>query len=209
MPAGGLSEDGTEWIRAHKKFLVPVKVLSRVFRGVFWSLLEKQLLKQKVKLPDDIPNLSVLKDLVYKKAWNVYAKKPLGSSKSAVEYLGKYTHRVAISNSRLIKMEDGKINFKWKDYRTTGNRKLMTLSTEEFIRRFMQHILPSGFYKIRYYGLLASANGAVRQHCAMLIGRVQPVYCKDYLPDWYLKSFQAKIRSGGTRIAAQNVSRVK
>jgi hypothetical protein len=175
IPAGGLSEDGVEWIRTPKKFLLPVRVLSKIFRGVLWGLLEKQISSGFIKLPDDIANLGALKKLHYAKDWNVYTKKSLAGPESVVHYLGKYTHRVAISNSRIVSIAEGNVTFRWKDYRKGIQNKLLTLDAQEFIRRFLRHILPSGFYKIRYYGLLAPACGKKRQQCHALLNKPLPV----------------------------------
>ncbi len=175
VPAGGLSEDGTEWIRAGQKFFLPVKVLGAVFRGVLWSLLETAIRTGKVQLADTFSEIKELKAAVYSKRWNVYAKKPLASPNSVVRYLGRYSHRIAISNSRLVSMDHGKITFRWKDYRKRLSNQLLTLEAQEFIGRFIRHVLPKGFYKIRYYGLLASANRSKKQTCMALIGGEQPV----------------------------------
>jgi len=168
VPAGGLSADGVEWVHAEKKFFLPVKVLSKVFRGVLWELLEKQLSLKNIKLPDDLEPY-VLKKELYSKNWNVYVKKPLAGPESVVRYLGRYTHRVAISNSRIVRVDEGKVTFRWKDYRKGIKNQLLTLDAQEFIGRFMRHILPRGFYKIRYYGLLAAANGNKKLQCAALL----------------------------------------
>lgn len=174
IPAGGLSGDGAEWINTRKNFFLPVKVLSKIFRGVLWSMLEKHLLSDKIKIPDDMPSFVALKKLLYQKNWNVYAKKSLAGPQSVLRYLGRYTHRVAISNSRIKAVENGKVTIAWKDYRIDLKNRLLTMEAEEFIGRFMRHVLPSGFYKIRYYGLLASANASKKQQCVALIN--QPVY---------------------------------
>jgi hypothetical protein len=171
IPAGGLSADGIEWVRATKKFFLPVKALSKVFRGVLWGLLEKQLALGYVRLPDEVNELAKLKKHLYEKNWNVYTKKSMAGPQSVVRYLGRYTHRVAISNNRIVDMAGGKVTFRWKDYRKGLNNRLLTLDGEEFIGRFLRHVLPSGFYKIRYYGLLAAANGAKRLQCMALIAK--------------------------------------
>lgn len=170
VPAGGLSLDQLEWIHASKKFFLPVKALSRVFRGVLWGLLEKQACLGNIKLPDDI-ELDVLKKKLHSKNWNVYVKKPLAGPGSVVRYLGKYTHRVAISNNRIVKVAEGKVTFGWKNYRKGGQNQLLTLDAQEFIGRFMRHILPCGFYKIRYYGLLAAANRSKKLQCEALLNK--------------------------------------
>ena len=173
VPAGGLSHDGVEWVHAGKKFFLPVKVLSKIFRGVLWGLLEKQVSLGNISLPDGV-ELYVLKKELYYKNWNVYVKKPLAGPGSVVRYLGRYTHRVAISNNRIVRVAEGKVTFSWKDYRKGIKNQLLTLDAQEFIGRFMRHILPCGFYKIRYYGLLAAANGNKKLQCAALLN--QPVY---------------------------------
>jgi len=115
--------------------------------------------------------LTILKTKLYQKDWNVYAKKSMAGPQSVLQYLGRYTHRVAISNNRIVGIYQGKVTFRWKDYRKGLQNQLLTLAAAEFIGRFMRHILPFGFYKIRYYGLLASANGAKRQQCILLIAK--------------------------------------
>lgn len=170
VPAGGLSTDGVEWIKARKKFFLPVKVLSKVFRGVLWSLLQKQIDQGNIRLPGDTL-LMVLKKQLYEKNWNVYSKNSLAGPQSVVQYLGKYTHRVAISNSRIVSIERGKVTFRWKDYRKGLHNQLLSLDAGGFIGRFIRHVLPSGFYKIRYYGLLAAASWVNRQKCIALINK--------------------------------------
>lgn len=173
VPAGGLSTDETEWVHAGRKFFLPVKALSKVFRGVMWTLLQQAIEDEKVLLPENDRDVASLKQVVYAKNWNVYSKKSLAGPQSVVQYLGKYTHRVAISNSRLVKEEEGNITFRWKDYRVGSIHKLLTLNWEEFIGRFFRHVLPSGFYKIRYYGILASSNTRKREKCVALIGKAR------------------------------------
>lgn len=174
IPAGGLSMDGMEWVKAKRNFFLPVKALSKVFRGLMWSLLEKQINLSKVRLPDGVA-LATLKGQLYAKNWHVYSKKSLAGPQAVVQYLGKYTHRVAISNSRLVSNKDGKITFRWKDYRIGQANGLLSLDAQEFIARFMRHVLPGGFYKIRYYGLLAATNGKQRLRCFALINKPLPL----------------------------------
>ena len=118
-------------------------------------MLQKSFDKEKLKLPDDVSDFEQIKTLCYKKKWVVYSERPFASPENLINYLGNYTHRVAISNQRLIKHENGKVNFYYKDYKNAGVRKIMTLDEHEFIRRFMQHVLPSSFSKIRYFGFLS------------------------------------------------------
>jgi len=148
VPGGGIDKDGN-WknIRADGKFLFSVKALSKVFRGKYCDKLKKQM-------PDSYKAIS--KEL-WKKAWVVYAKRPFGSSKTVVEYLGRYTHKIAISNHRIRSVDEKTVTFDYKDYRQKGMKKKMTLSHEAFIRRFAIHILPKRFVKIRHFGFLSSS----------------------------------------------------
>ena len=154
-PAGGLSEDGMEWIHANAKFFLPVKVLSKLFRGILCKLIEQEIKAGNISLSSHSKSFSSLKNQLYKKNWNVYAKKPMAGPERVIEYLGKYTHRVAISNHRIIQDNKGRITFKCKDSKTGLFNKILTLDAGEFIKRFMRHVLPSGFYKIRYFGIMA------------------------------------------------------
>ncbi|HWI54367.1 MAG TPA: IS91 family transposase [Desulfobacteria bacterium] len=163
VPAGGLSSLG-KWVNSRKKFFIPVKVLSRKFRGKFLYHLKQLYYQNKLEfhgsqkyLANDQEFEKLLSSL-YSKEWIVYCKPPFRNASCVVEYLGRYTHRVAISNSRIVSMKDGNVTFKWRDYKDSSKSKLMTLTAEEFIRRFLIHILPSGFMKIRHYGLLGNRN---------------------------------------------------
>jgi hypothetical protein len=172
VPAGGLSEDGSEWIPAAERFLLPVKALSAVFRGILCRLLEEAVANSRIKLPDDVQDFKTLKALCYKSSWVVYSEKPFKCADNLVNYLGNYTHRVAIANHRIISHKNGKVSFYYKDYKHAGIRRVMTLDTEEFIRRFLQHILPSGFSKIRYFGFMGLRKmKASLQQCYELIGK--------------------------------------
>jgi hypothetical protein len=171
VPAGGLSHDGVEWISAGRKFFLPKLVISRIFRGILVRLLKEALEKGALNLSVAFSGFDQLKEQVYRKDWNVYIKKSFGGINSVLKYLGRYTHRVAISNSRLVSFEGSHVSFRYKDNNDKGKRKVMTLETGEFIRRFLQHILPGNFYKIRYVGILASANTKTKkEQCISLIG---------------------------------------
>lgn len=165
VPAGGLDADGMEWVNAHKKFFVPVKALSKIYRGIFVRLLEKALEEKKLSIPEKDKSLygnkKVLKEKCYAGLWHVHIKKTFRGGNQVISYLGRYTHRVAISNSRIISAGADTVCFKWKDYRD-NRRKVMSLEPICFIRRFLQHILPTGYYKIRYFGLFASANSKTK-----------------------------------------------
>lgn len=158
VPAGGLSEDGMEWILSEKNFFLPVKVLSGLFRGILCRYIGQAVAKNEIKLPDNISDFNQLKNLIYSKKWVVYIKNSFAGPDRVIEYLGNYTHRVAISNHRIIAEQDGKVTFRYKDYKTGNLNRYITLNTDEFIMRFFRHILPGGFYKIRYFGLLAQCN---------------------------------------------------
>jgi hypothetical protein len=169
VPAGGLSEDLMEWIPTSKKFFVPVKVLSRVFRGKFVHLMEELVQKGEISFSHDFKEL---KSQLYRKDWVVYSKKTFAGPAQVLQYLGRYTHRVAISNHRIIDHEQGKVTFRWKDYRNGNQWKTMQLDSLEFIRRYLLHVLPCNFYKIRYYGLFAIVNRGTKMNlCFRLIAR--------------------------------------
>ncbi len=175
VPAGGLSEDGVEWVKAKEKFLVPVKALSKVFRARFCEALFQQLQAGALAIPEGFQTEG-LKQKLYSKDWVVYAKKTGKTAGRALEYLGRYTHRVAISNHRICWFKEDKVCFRYKDSKTGHYNREMVLDAQTFVRRFLLHILPSGFYKIRYFGILASANAATKkEQCLALMGQEQ--YC--------------------------------
>lgn len=161
VPGGGLNSIG-KWINSRKKFFLPVKVLSRKFRGKFLYYFKQA--QSKLEFYGDQKDFKNgytfqnLLDILYEKEWIVYCKAPFKSAAYVVEYLGRYTHRVAISNNRILDMKDNKVSFKWRDYKNNNKLKIMTVSADEFIRRFLIHILPQRFMKIRHYGLLGNRN---------------------------------------------------
>jgi hypothetical protein len=170
VPAGGLSEDQMEWVPSPKKFFLPVKLLSNVFRGILCRLICQAVGDGKMQLPDNTAGFEPIIALCYRKKWVVYCQKPFAGPEGIIQYLGNYTHRVAISNHRIEAFENNKVTFSYKDYRTGGLKKSIALETKEFVRRFMQHILPCGFYKIRYFGILALCNMATKlETCFNLI----------------------------------------
>ena len=162
VPAGGLSDDEMEWIPAGRKFFLPVIVLGCIFRGILCKLIRQSILKNEINLPDGVKSFEVLKNKLYLKNWNVNSEKPFCGPERVIQYLGNYTHRVAISNHRIISDDDGKITFRYKDYKSGVFNKTITLDADEFIGRFLRHILPCGFYKIRYFGILASSNAQTK-----------------------------------------------
>jgi len=168
IPGGGLSADGQRWISGRRRFFLPVRVLSALFRRLFLQALEMAYAQSKLQF---FGELEALRDPqafaaflapLKKSPWVVYAKAPFGGPRYVLEYLGRYTHRVAISNRRLLALADSQVSFQWKDYRDGNQQKMMTVAAEEFIRRFLQHTLPPGFQRIRYYGFLANCHRARR-----------------------------------------------
>ncbi|MBZ5489848.1 MAG: IS91 family transposase [Acidobacteriia bacterium] len=162
IPGGGISPDGTRWIPCRPGFFLPVRVLSRLFRRLFLKYLQEAFDRRKLQF---FASLEELRDPqvfarylgeARKTEWVVYAKPPFGGPQQVVDYVGRYTHRVAISNHRLMDIDDGHVTFRWRDYRCDNQQKTMTLAAEEFIRRFLLHVLPVGFHRIRYYGLLGN-----------------------------------------------------
>ena len=157
VPAGGLSGDAMEWIKAKSNFLVPVKLLSRIYRARFCDKIKELIENNKLRLPDNTDNNTLL-NMLFRKQWVVYAKKTGKSSDKVIEYLARYTNKVAITNRRITDIEGGKIKFRYKNPRTGIYDQEMELDAKEFIRRFVQHILPNRFYKVRYFGIFAAVN---------------------------------------------------
>lgn len=164
VPGGGLSADGLCFVRSRKKFFIPVKVVSRKFRGKFLYLLRQAYDNNELAFFNDATSLAVKENFLalvndlYSKEWVVFCKKPFKSPAHVVRYLGRYTHRVAISNSRIKSFDGNTVSFAWKDYKDSNKSKVMTLTASEFTRRFLLHVLPNGLVKIRHYGILSSRN---------------------------------------------------
>ena len=183
VPGGGLSPDGTKWVACKPGFFVHVQVLSRLFRRLFLEGLLALHRTGRLVFYGDLASLKEARAFAtwlapFRKAeWVVYAKPPFGGPEAVLAYLSRYTHRVAISNSRLVSADAKTVAFRWKDYRTRqgGRQKIMRLTTDEFIRRFLIHVLPDGFHRIRHYGLLASATRkASIAKIRSLVGEAQP-----------------------------------
>jgi hypothetical protein len=181
VPGGGLSRDGQHWVACRPGFFLPVRVLSRLFRRLFLEHLREAFEAGQLHFFSDLADLA---DPVVFSAhlaglrrieWVVYAKPPFGGPAQVLAYLGRYTHRVAIANSRLVSLEQGKVSFRWKDYRHHDKSKLMTLRADEFIRRFLLHALPDGFHRIRHYGLFANGCRAAKlAQCRLLLAAPAP-----------------------------------
>lgn len=182
VTGGARSADGQCWIAGNKQFLFPTRALSRVFRGKYLSAL-KQAHKQGQLNNTDVGGLNLDESDVFdalltrlrSQDWVVYAKPPFAGAEKVVSYLGRYTHRVAISNHRLLSFEQNQVRFRWRDYAHGNKQKVMSLSANEFLRRFLLHVLPRGFMRIRHYGLLANRDRHQRlAQCRELLGQPQP-----------------------------------
>jgi hypothetical protein len=164
VTGGGLSPDGTRWIAGRERFFLPVRVLSRLFRGKFLALLHRAWAESELQLAGSTAELAdpVLwagfKDSLYRKEWVVYAKPPFGGPEVVFRYLGRYTHRVALANRRIVEIADGQVTLTRSDHADQGRRKLLTLDAVEFLRRFLLHVLPKNLVRIRHYGLSAGRN---------------------------------------------------
>ena len=177
VPGGGLTFDSKSWISSRESFFIPVKVLSRLFRGKFLAYLKDAYSKDKLKFHGSIQelgrerNFGTFLDNLYKREWVVYSKPSFNSAEHVLEYLGRYTHRVAISNNRITNIENGEVTFKYKDYKDQNKPKQMTIEAHEFIRRFMMHVLPDKFVKIRHYGILSNRNRKTKlKRCKEILG---------------------------------------
>ena len=181
VPGGGPSVDRTRWIACRPGFFLPVKVLSRLYRRLFLTRLQVAFDMGQLRFFGDLASLARpaafaawLRPLRAIR-WVVYAKRPFGGPEQVLDYLGRYTHRVAIANSRLVGLAEGRVSFRWKDYRHHDKQKVMTLGADEFIRRFLLHVLPDGFHRIRHYGYLANGGRAAKlAHCRRLLAVPEP-----------------------------------
>jgi hypothetical protein len=181
VPGGGIAPDGQRWVACRPGFFLPVRVLSRLFRGLFLRDLEKAFAAGELHffnaqrhLQEPAAFRRYLAPL-HAADWVVYAKRPFAGPAQVLEYVGRYTHRVAISNNRLLSMDNGKVRFRWKDYRDGSRPKTMTLDGAEFIRRFLIHVLPDGFHRIRDYGFLGNHHRTRKLAlCRALIGMAPP-----------------------------------
>ena len=179
VPGGGLSPDGQRWIACRRDFFLPVHVLSRRFRRLFVESLEKAFAAGQLQFfsaLEELRDRTAFRRLlgrVRSRKWVVYAKKPFAGPQQVLDYVGRYTHRVAISNNRILNIEGGQVTFRYKDYRDGSQQKTMTLSADEFIRRFLLHVLPEGFHRIRYYGFLGNRYRKEKlQQCRHLLGMI-------------------------------------
>jgi len=190
IPGGGLSPDRTRWIPCRDGFFLPVRVLSRLFRGKFLAYLQHAFQAGKLKFYDKLKDLANPSDFSRfiqrnrKSEWVVYAKPPFGGPVQVLDYLGRYTHRIAISNDRLLAFQDGKVTFQWKDYKNDNRKRTMTLDAHEFIRRFLIHVLPGRFAKLRYFGFLANRHRTDRVSLCRQLLNAPPTKDDPQLQDW-------------------------
>ena len=181
VPGGGLSNDGLRFVHSRKKFFIPVKVISKKFRGKFLDLLKQAYDKGEIAFFNEATKLALrsnflsLINTLYNKNWVVFCKKPFKSPGHVVRYLGRYTHRVAIRNSRILAFDGQSVSFAWRDYKDDNKSKVMTLDASEFSRRFLLHVLPNRFVKIRHYGLLCSRNIKSKLSKCMKMAGNQPL----------------------------------
>ena len=181
VSGGGLSKDGSRWIASRPHYFLPVRVLSRVFRNKFRALLQKACQRGELTFCGELASLADphafgrFLQAATQREWVVYAKRPFGNPTCVLKYLAQYTHRVAISNSRLLAYQDGYVTFRYKDYAQESRQRTMTLAAAEFIRRFLLHVLPDGFMRIRHYGYLANRHRRQKlTTCRRLLGVLEP-----------------------------------
>jgi hypothetical protein len=199
VPGGGISPDGSQWIACRPGFFLPVRVLSRLFRGLFLHYLEKAFTTGQLTFFSTLLPLqersAFLRHLapVRTAEWVIYAKPPFAGPQQVLGYVGRYTHRIAISNGRLLAIDNGKIRFRWKDYRHGNHHGTMTLGADEFIRRFLIHVLPDGFRRIRYYGFLCNCQRENKlARCRELLGMPrEPAAAASCPSDDYREVYQA------------------
>jgi Putative transposase/Transposase zinc-binding domain len=168
IPEGGISSDGSHWVRPRFNFFLPVKALAKAFRGKFLDGLRKAFAAGELHFPAHLKNLSTPRAFAAllrqscRHHWVVYAKRPFGGPEHVLQYLGNYTHRVAISNHRLVELANGQVSFRWRDSAHHNKKRVMTLRVEEFLRRFFLHVLPGGFVRIRHFGFMANRQRQYR-----------------------------------------------
>jgi len=174
VPAGGLAPDRSRWIESSPRFFLPVQALSQVFRGKLCEELRELFQQDRLQFHGSLASPSGFGHFLWQlcqKDWVVYAKPPFGAAEQVLNYLARYTHRVAISNHRLVAFENDRVSFRWRDYAHRGKQKVITVSAHEFLRRFLIHVLPRGLVRIRHFGLFANRRrSAALQRCRELLG---------------------------------------
>ena len=215
IPAGGLSANGRRWIKPRHAFFLPVQVLSRVFRGKFVAGLQRAFQEGRLNFRGNLALLARPKTfaawrrLLFRKDWVVYAKPPFGGPEYVLHYLGRYTHRVAISNHRLISLVEGQVTFRWRDSAHGNQQKLLSLPLDEFLRRFLLHVLPRGFVRIRYFGVLANRRRTtLLPLCLQLLGSA-PQPHPDLFVAKYAQDLRLCPRCGGPMVVIQRLTAVE
>jgi Putative transposase len=216
VPAGGLSPDHSRWIDSQQNFFLPIDVLQEVFRGKFVEGLKALHAEHKIAFHGTLAALQNPKAFaawlrpLFRSHWVVYAKRPFGGAQHALRYLGQYTHRVAISNHRLVALADGMVTFRWRDSAHKNKKRLMTLPVNEFLRRFLLHVLPPGFVRIRHFGLMAHrCRGASLPLCLQLLaesGRVTANTKPEEKAASSLRPLWACPQCGGPMVLIQRLS---
>lgn len=181
VPEGGITPDGSRWVRSRYNWFLPVKAMAKVFRGKFLEALEEAFAAGQLRFPGQMRTLATarafaaLLGMSSRHKWVVYAKRPFGGPEHVLQYLGNYTHRVAISNHRLVGLADGEVRFRWRESAHHNRKRVMALRVEEFLRRFFLHVLPGGFVRIRHFGWLANRKRKQSlQLCRKLLGETIP-----------------------------------
>ena len=190
VPSGGLSADGSKWTGGSDRFFLPVVALSRVFRGKFTQALRELFRHNKLQFHGSLPRIAAPENFrrflrqLFTSDWVVYAKPPFGGPEHVLRYLARYTHRVAISNHRLVDLNGDRVSFRWRDYAHGNKQKVMTISAHEFLRRFLLHVLPGGLVRIRHFGLFANRNRRTAlERCRALLGSApvsKPLLCVEH-----------------------------
>jgi Putative transposase len=197
VPGGGISPDGTQWIPCRPNYFLPVPVLAPLFRRLFVDYLKQAFDAGELQFFSSLEPLRDRKAFlryiapIRKMDWVVYAKPPFAGPEEVLKYVARYTHRVAISNNRLLDINDGKVAFRWKDYRDGNQHKTMTLSADEFIRRFLLHVLPDGFQRIRYFGFLANRYRAEKLALCRRLLQMPPPSAAHEVPKDYKDRYEA------------------
>ena len=214
VPAGGLSFDHSVWVPSRSRFFLPIPVLRKVFRRKFVSPLKRNFHQDKLGFHGTLKPLAHPKAFsawlrtLYRHHWHVYSKRPFGDAEQAVRYLGRYTHRVAISNHRLVSLVDDQVTFRWRDSAHNNEQKLMTLSLDQFLTRFLLHLLPKGFVRIRYFGFLANRRRTtLLPLCFQLLGPIpQPQIEPTASPAQQPSPLGRCPKCGGTMVILQTLT---
>jgi hypothetical protein len=175
VPGGGISSSGIEFKRSRKKFFLPVKALSILFMNKFLEELRRLLLEERLFVPAQLDAKKIITEC-FEKKWVIYCKPPFKSSFHVIEYLSRYTHKIAITDSRIVSSDSDTVTFNWRDYSDNNKKKIMALSSGEFVRRFLLHVLPRKFVKIRYYGILGTRNRKTKLLKCQVLSGMKSIY---------------------------------